>query len=60
IIATTIGTIMGGPLGIGTIVLAITIGPLIQGVCHIADLNLKAIKQLNIIEFYRLLRAEES
>ena len=60
IIATTIGTIMGGPLGIGTIVLAITIGPLIQGVCHIADLNLKAVKQLNIVEFYRLLKAEES
>ena len=60
IIATTIGTVLGGPLGVGTIVLAITIGPLIQGVCHIADLNLKAVKQLNIVEFYRLLKAEES
>ena len=59
LIAVTIGTILGGPLGVGTLIIAATTGYFIQGVCSFMNLNLKDTKQLNIIEFYKLLKAGE-
>ena len=51
-----IGSFLGGPVGIGTLILAVAIGPSVQFAFKIGKYDSKKAKHMNLIDLYRLLK----
>lgn len=55
VIVVILGFLLGGPLGLGTVISALTLGYFIQFFLKIGKFH-EPSKQLNLIEFYKLIR----
>lgn len=55
-----IGYILGGPLGIGTVLIAISFGTILQTIFKIGKFDANSNKQLNLKEQYKILFVDDS
>ena len=58
VIVLVLGYMMGGPVGIGTVVSAVTVGPAVQLSFRLGAFDSKNTEQINVYELYRRLRGE--
>jgi len=60
VIVLVIGYLMGGPVGIGTVISAVMVGPAVQIAFRFGEFDSKNTEQLNVYDLYRRLRGEGS
>jgi uncharacterized membrane protein YczE len=58
VIVVIIGFLLGGPLGLGTVISALTLGYFIQFFLKVGKFN-EPSKQLNLVDFYELIRRKK-
>jgi len=60
VIVLVIGYLMGGPVGVGTVISAVMVGPAVQLAFRLGEFDSKNTEQLNVYDLYRRLRGDGS